>query len=277
MRYRPKTKEEIQRENMETLRQMTPLDDDLMRMMFRDNLPLAQLVLRIITGIEDLELVSEKTQYDLKRLVGARSICLDVFGRDSKGRLYDLEIQRDDSGADPHRARYHSAAMDIEFLDKAKDFVALPDSYVIFITERDIFGGKKALYRIDRVNRDMDMPFYDGEHIIYVNGAYDSAGDTSDIARLMHDFRCNDYNDMNFELMAQSVRYYKEETKGVVNMSRLMENRIKEHSYQIAAMLIELGKNTYDDIVACTGLTLEEVEELAEEIKMDTADELPVV
>lgn len=272
MRYRPKTQEEIQRENMETLRQMRPLDDDLMRMIFRDNLPLAQLVLRIITGIDDLELVSEKTQHDLKRLVGARSICLDVFGRDSEGRLYDMEIQRDDSGADPHRARYHSAAIDIEFLDKASDFASLPDAYVIFITERDIFGGGKALYRIDRMNRDMDTPFSDGEHIIYVNGAYYRAGDTSDIAKLMHDFRCSDYNDMNFELMAQSVRYYKEETKGVVSVSRLMEARIEaERKYTIlglAEKMIESREMTLDKIANLTGLTLEEVKELAEELKV---------
>ncbi len=62
-----------------------------MRELFRNDLPLAQLVLRIITGIEDLELTSQETQYDLKRLLGSRSICLDVFGTDSMGRQFDLE------------------------------------------------------------------------------------------------------------------------------------------------------------------------------------------
>ena len=174
--------------------------------------------------------------------------------------------------ADPHRARYHSAAIDIEFLDKASDFASLPDAYVIFITERDIFGGGKALYRIDRMNRDMDTPFSDGEHIIYVNVAYYRAGDTSDIAKLMHDFRCSDYNDMNFELMAQSVRYYKEETKGVVSVSRLMEARLEaERKYTIlglAEKMIESGEMTLDKIANLTGLTLEEVKELAEELKI---------
>ena len=35
-----------------------------MQELFRNDLPLAQLVLRIITGIEDLELTSQETQYD---------------------------------------------------------------------------------------------------------------------------------------------------------------------------------------------------------------------
>ena len=37
-------------------------------------------------------------------------------------------------------------------------------------------------------------PFGDGEHILYVNGAY--RGD-SDLGRLMHDFSCTDAKDMN--------------------------------------------------------------------------------
>ena len=74
------------------LRGLRPMDDDFMRCMFHNNAPLAQFVLRILTGKPDLVLDSLETQKDLKRLVGARSIILDVFGTDSAGRKYDLEI-----------------------------------------------------------------------------------------------------------------------------------------------------------------------------------------
>ena len=46
-------------EDLARLRGFRPIDDTFMRCLFRDNLPLAQLVLRIITGIEDLTLISE--------------------------------------------------------------------------------------------------------------------------------------------------------------------------------------------------------------------------
>ena len=45
-------------------------------------------VLRIITGKEDVTLVREETQKDFKRLVGARSVCLDVHGVDNEGRQH---------------------------------------------------------------------------------------------------------------------------------------------------------------------------------------------
>ena len=53
----------------------------------------------------------------MKRLGGARSICLDAYGEDFSGKKYDLEVQREDKGAEPYRARYHSSCMVIENLD----------------------------------------------------------------------------------------------------------------------------------------------------------------
>lgn len=71
-------------------------------------------------------------------MTGARSICLDAYAEDSTGKKYDMEVQRSDNGADPHRARYHSSVMDVENLDEKQDYRDLPDTYVIFITEKII-------------------------------------------------------------------------------------------------------------------------------------------
>ena len=200
MKFPEKTEEQKREEYLRRLKELRPIDDDFMRELFRNNLPLAQMVLRIITGIDDLTIISEETQYGLKRLMGVRSICLDVLCKDKLGRLFNIEIQRDDDGADPHRARFNSASIDVENLKKNQKFKELPDTYVIFITEHDIFGEGKAVYRIERINTDTGKPFNDGEHIIYVNGVYE--GD-SEIGRLMHDFRCSNADDMHYELLAE--------------------------------------------------------------------------
>ena len=92
------------------------MDDEFMRCLFKDNIPLAQLVLRIITGKPDLLITDCQTQKDMKRLAGARSICLDAYGTDSSGKKYDLEVQREDKGAGPCRARYHARVLNIENL-----------------------------------------------------------------------------------------------------------------------------------------------------------------
>lgn len=115
------------------------------------------------------------TQKDMKRLAGARSICLDAYGTDSNDKKYDLEIQREDKGADPHRARYHSSVLDIENLDAGQEFHELPDTYTIFITEKDFYGIGEPLYAIERMNLTTGKSFGDGEHILYVARAEKSA------------------------------------------------------------------------------------------------------
>lgn len=213
-------RERRHREDLERLRGFRPIDDTFMRGLFKDNIPLAELVLRIIVGKPDLTLVKCETQADLKRVTGARSICLDAYATDNAGKKYDIEIQRADNGADPHRARYHASALDIENLDEKQEYRELPDSYVIFITENDYYKAGEPVYLIQNMNLTLGQPFGDGAHILYVNGKY--RGD-SDIGRLMHDFNCTRAEDMNFELMAERTRYLKENPKGVSDMCKVME------------------------------------------------------
>ena len=81
------TTEELKhQEDLRRLRSMRPIDDDFMRCQFKDNIPLAELVLRIITGKPDLIITNCQTQKDMKRLAGARSVCLDAYGSDTLGK-----------------------------------------------------------------------------------------------------------------------------------------------------------------------------------------------
>ncbi len=73
-------------EDLHRLRLLRPIDDDFMRCLFKDNIPLAEFVLRIITDKPDLIITDCETQKDMKRLAGARSICLDAYGTDSAGK-----------------------------------------------------------------------------------------------------------------------------------------------------------------------------------------------
>lgn len=218
-------KEREHQEDLQRLRDFRPIDDDFMRCLFKDNVPLAELVLWIITGKKDLVITDCQTQKDMKRLAGARSICLDAYGTDSDNKKYDCEIQRADKGANPHRARYHSSVLDIENLDAGQEFNELPDTYTIFITEKDFYGKGEPLYVIERMNLTTGKGFEDGEHILYVNGEYRGE---SDLGKLMHDFSCMDADDMKLDLMAERTRYLKENPKGVQEMCKAMEDMRNE-------------------------------------------------
>lgn len=218
-------KERERQEDLQRLREFRPIDDDFMRCLFKDNVPLAELVLRVITDKRDLTITDCRTQKDMKRLAGARSICLDAYGTDSENKKYDLEIQRVEKGASPHRARYHSSVMDIENLDAGQEFEELPDTYTIFITEKDFYGKGEPIYVVERINLTTGKNFEDGEHILYVNGEYRGE---SELGKLMHDFNCTEADDMIFGLMAERTRYLKENPEGVNEMCKAMEDMRNE-------------------------------------------------
>ena len=253
-------RERRHREDLERLRGFRPIDDTFMRGLFKDNIPLAELVLRIIMGKPDLTLVKCETQADLKRVTGARSICLDAYATDNTGKKYDIEIQRADNGADPHRARYHSSALDIENLDEKQEYRELPDSYIIFITENDYYKAGEPVYVIQNMNLTLGQPFGDGAHILYVNGKYRG---NSDIGRLMHDFNCTRAEDMNFELMAERTRYLKENPKGVSDMCKVMEELRNESYAEGKAEGVTLGKT---ELAKATALKLSKKGDSVEEI-----------
>jgi hypothetical protein len=254
-------KEKHRRGNLQKLQKLRPIDDNFMRCIFKDNKPLTQRVLRILLQNENLNVVSVETQADMKRLVGARSICLDVLGVDDQGKKYDIEVQRVDGGASARRARYHSSVLDVESLDAGEDFDALPETYVIFITENDLFGKGLPFYHIQRTNVELGESFDDGTHILYVNGAYRGE---DEIGRLMHDFSCHDPNDMLNEDLAKVSRYYKETQEGVEAMCKIMEDLCRETAEEIAENLINMGTLSFEDIAKATGLSLSEVQRLAE-------------
>ena len=249
-------------EDLQRLRLLRPIDDDFMRCLFKDNIPLAEFVLRIITDKPDLIITECETQKDMKRLAGARSICLDAYGTDLVGKKYDLEVQRQDKGADPHRARYHASVLDIENLHSGQEFKELPDTYTIFIIEKDFYGQGEAVYPIERINLATGKSFEDGEHILYVNGEY--RGDSA-IGKLMHDFNCTKADDMNFELMANRTRYLKENPKGVSEMCKIMEDMRIESLKEVALRMLAAGKYALEEIASISGLSLDEVKKLKAE------------
>ena len=268
-----KSAEQQHLEDLERLKQFCPLHDTFARSLFRNNLPLAQFVLRIITNIDDLVLTKEETQYDLKHLTGARSVCLDVYGTDSAGRTYNIEIERSDEGAAPERAEYHMAAMNTEHMSRNDEFVSLPETYVIFVTEADQIGDGKPVHRYSYRDDETNTTLGGKTHILYVNGAYND--DSTDIGKLMHDFRCTNADDMYFNEMADRTRYLKEDPKGVSEMCAIMEELKKEseqrgeqrgeHKRAImdAQNMIEKGLGSFEDIAEVTGLSIETVRELA--------------
>ena len=83
----------------------------------------------------------------------------------------------------------------------------------------------------------------------------------------MHDFFCTDPDDMHYKELADKVRYFKEDEKGVAAMCKVMEDMrneaVEKRNIEFANTLLKLGKLTVEEIAASAGLTIERVKELA--------------
>ena len=254
------------------------MDDDFMSKCLENAPECIELMLQIIIGKKDLKVVKAQTEYPIKSLQG-RGVRFDVFARDSKGREYDIELQRADKGAEPKRARYNSALMDANALKSGEDVGKLRDAYVIFITENDVLGEGLELYVYDRTERKSGKRLGDGTHIIYVNGATRS---TSEIGKLVHDLLCSDAAKMYFDVLRKRVGEFKNSEEGRHIMCRAFEkvaerNRAegeargeargkregkRETMLATARRLLANGKLVLKEIAECTGLSLAQVKKL---------------
>ena len=86
--------------------------------------------------------------------------------------------------------------------------------------ENDIYEEGFPLYHVERIIQELQRPFDDGAHIIYVNGAN---RDDRPLGRLMQDFFCERPEQMNYKELAKKADYFKAEAEGVHIMCELME------------------------------------------------------
>ena len=210
--------EKKHQEDLQRLRGFRLLDDDFMTKVFED-ISCAELLLRIILNDEGIRVLEAHSQRGIKNLQG-RSVKLDILAVDSHNRVFNVEVQRSDRGAGAKRARYNSALIDANVTEPGYQYEDLNETFVIFITENDVMKAGLPIYHIDRVVSETGKLFEDEEHIIYVNS---QIKDETKLGRLMHDFSCTDAKDMYNKVLADRVRYFKEDERGVEIMCREME------------------------------------------------------
>jgi hypothetical protein len=261
------TKEQKQQRNLERIKNFRLLDDDFMTACFQDNIEATELLVQIIMGNNDLHVIDVKTQYTVKNIHG-RSVRLDIYATDNLNKKYNIEIQRLGSGAGAKRARLNSSLIDAREIPEGIDSEELPETYVIFITEGDILGDGLPIYHVDRYISESGKLFGDEAHIIYVNA---EAKDESPLGRLMADFSCTNPEDMYYSKLAKRVHYFKRDMKGVDIMCKAMEEMVQEGRYEekldIVENLLELGDMSDERIAKATGVSLEEVLEIKEELQ----------
>ena len=206
------------------LQKLTLMSDILSRNVLKD-MRCTEHILRVILNDKNLTVIDQTLQVDYKNLHG-RSVILDCLAKDSGNRKFNIELQQNNEGAHPKRARYHLGMMDSNALDPGQDFDKLPESYIIFITQRDVLNSKFPILHINRIIEETGKAFGDQSHFIYVDAS--KQNDDTELGRLMHDLTCRDPADMYNEVLAEQVRLLKETERGVEHMCKEMDELCNE-------------------------------------------------
>ena len=233
------------------------VDNEFMRAFFEDYECTAEL-LRII--LNKKVKVLRVTMESALNVTLSRSVRLDILVVDELNRIYNIEIQRSDSGAAPKRARLNSSIIDSKLLNSGEKFDVLPDTYVIFITEGNPLKGDKALYHIERYITEGGRPFDDGSHIIYFSL---SAAADGELADLQHDFYCTNPQEMKNHILAKRADALKNTNKGVNKMSEIMEQLIREVNIE--------NQKAFDELTM--KMELEKAKAAEEKAKAEAAEE----
>ncbi len=240
---------------------LNPIDDIMFRKMAEDR-EFVQEILRVFLEDDGLIVTESIPQWNGTSLQG-RSVILDALAITGKGERVNIEIQKSNDDDHQKRVRYNSSVITASFTPKGIDFSDLTDVIVVFISEFDIFKGRKSVYHIDRVIRETGDIVDNGLTEVYINARVKDGTPASDLLRV---FTENDNYDRKFPKTSEIKRRLKCTEEGLTYMSiRMNEYReqfreefMAEGEAKIMAKLVNEENYDYDKALKVLGMSEEE-------------------
>ena len=201
------------------------LMDDLFFHKVAEDTQACEEILRIILKKPDLQVKRCQPQRFLRN-IDAHSVILDVLCTDESGRMFNIEVQKQDNDDHQRRVRFNISNIDTFFMEKGVSYADFPDVCVVYISAFDIFKLNQPMYHVYRVVKGTEKFVENGTHEVYVNAAIN---DGSTIAELMQYFMHSSGYHENFRAVCKRVNYLKEQNEGVSSMSSVIEQYAQQY------------------------------------------------
>ena len=129
-----------------------------------------ELLQRILPELKIDRIEYPELQKSIKQDIDARSVRLDVYVKDNKNTVYDIEMQVSDTKELPERSRYYQGMIDLQLMDKGQFYKKLNRSYIIFICPFDAYGKGRHIYTFENIcKEDKSISMGDGALKIFLN------------------------------------------------------------------------------------------------------------
>ncbi len=221
-------------EKLIRLSKLRPIDDIFFEMMAKD-ISFDQEMLRVILGDANLVVEDVIVQSDERNLYG-RSVRLDALCTLSNGVKCNIEVQRSNNDNHLKRVRYNASMITTRESKSGWDYENIPDVYVVYISEFDLFKKGKTIYHIEKFITETGDTVDDGMHEIFVNTAVD---DGTELAEYMSFFMSTEVKSTKFPAITSRMKHLKNTEGGRYSMCQIMEDYIKEKTAEKDAIIAD--------------------------------------
>ncbi len=271
-----------------TVDELTFTDDGMFQAVLHEPEICAELIERLlhirVKNVKYPELEKQIAPY-----YTTKGVRLDVYLKD-QDKIIDIEIQSYPQEALGKRTRYYQSMIDIDSLMKGQDYPDLKDSYILFICKEDPFKndngkpfGLPCYSFINICEENENVKLNDKSiKVIYNASAYEEEKDER-IRNLLHFISTNEPGKDDFSNRLSSLVEKKKENekfRSDYNAMNLHDRDIqraakregfaegaRETAIMNAKNFLKMNVLSIENIAQGTGLSIEEVQKLADELK----------
>lgn len=222
--------------------------------------------------IERIEYPEEQKVIDIT--TDGRSVRLDVYVKDDKQTVYDMEIQTTNTRELPKRSRYYQGMLDLNLIEKGESFKKLNTSYIIFICTFDLFGKGFHRYTFSHLCEEDPTVLLEDEATKIFFNTEGTANDVNSEVKAFLDLVGGRKTDNEFsEKILKEVERIKENKEWRRDYMTLwlrdLENREEgreEGKKDMVLALLKQGILSREEIASVAELTIEQLEEMEKQL-----------
>ena len=273
---------------MKSIKDLTFTDDFMFGEIMKNEEICKGIIERLLhIKIEKLKLIT--LQETIAPYYETRGVRFDVYVKDSD-KVYDIEVQNKKFTEIEKRTRYYQSMIDIDMLAKGANFKELKESYVIFICKTDPFDLGEPCYKVKSIfENHPEKEFDDKTHKVFYNAsAYKKETDSEIFAFLQYvrtnvpedDFtagifenveKAKENEQFRSEYMRCNIHDFDKLEEGkeigiAIGEARGEERGRSEAKLEAARNMLLKNVGTIEQIAEITGLSLETVKQLAQEL-----------
>ena len=263
--------------------------DDFMFCIIMKNPKYCKPFLETVLGVKINHIEYPSSQESIDLSLDAKSVRLDVYVEDGKGTVYNIEMQTANKYNLPKRMRYYQGIIDLNILEKGRDYRDLKKSYVIFVCTFDLFGKGRHVYTFEnRCVQDLGLALGDDtvkiilntkgteedvsqdmkELLDFIDGKGAGAtGFTRDLEEAVQSVRKNEKWRVDYMTLQMSYQEKFEEgyERGIeCGIERGIERGIEQEREELALRMVREGELPAEKIAMYTGLSLKKIKEFQE-------------